>query len=462
MRHRSGRLVRLAALVTAVATVGSGCTVAVSGQPKAARVVERDTTSTGVIRGSDGGQIDQLAGTALADIDRFWDEAFPATFGKPWTPLSGGIFSVDTADASAKPPPCTEKASDVEGNAFYCPSADAVAYDRAALLPVLQDKFGDAAVVIVLAHEMGHAVQKRMGITPESERANPGKFPTILTEAMADCFAGSFTKWVADGKSKSLDIGQDALDSALGALITFRDPVGTSPTDQQAHGNAFDRVSAFQDGFQKDAKFCGAMTVQNRVFTQSTFTNVADRDRGGNLPFDDMIVQLTPDLSAYYQGVLTSIGKTWVPPKSTKVGQEPDCSGDQGPVAFCKDDKAVEIDVEGDLRKLHEQIGDYATGLLMASRYGLSALAQAGKQTDGAAAGSNALCMAGAYTGVVLDRKEGFGLSPGDMDEAVQVLLAANFPTRDAKGRSGLEPGFKRVEVFRAGVFDGDKACGIR
>ncbi|PRY34389.1 neutral zinc metallopeptidase [Umezawaea tangerina] len=462
MRQRSGRLVRLAALVTAVATVGSGCTVAVSGQPKAARVVARDTKSTSTINGSDGGQIDQLAGTALADIDRFWTDEFPASFNKPWTSLSGGIFSVDTADASAKPPPCTEKASDVEGNAFYCPSADAVAYDRAALLPVLQSKFGDAAVVIVLAHEMGHAAQKRMGITPEAERANPGKYPTILTEAMADCFAGSFTKWVSDGKSKSLDIGQDALDSALGALITFRDPVGTSPNDQAAHGNAFDRVSAFQDGFQQGTKFCGAMTVQNRVFTQQAFTSVDDRDRGGNLPFDQMIDQLTPNLNGYYQGVVTSLGKTWVPPKSTEVTSEPDCAGDQGPVAFCAADKSVEIDVKGDLPKLHEEIGDYATGLLMASRYGLAALAQAGKPTEGSGAGRNALCMAGAYTATVLKPQGEFGLSPGDMDEAVQLLLAGNFPTRDAKGKSGLEPGFARVEVFRTGVFDGDKACGIR
>jgi predicted metalloprotease len=462
MRHRSGRLVRLAALVTTLGLVGSGCTVAVQGQPRAARVVTRESSSTGVIRGTDGGQIDQLAGTALADIDRFWTESFPTTFGKQWTPLSGGIFSVDTADATAKPPPCTEKASNVEGNAFYCPSADAIAYDRAALLPVLQSRFGDAAVVIVLAHEMGHAVQRRMGITPEAERREPQKYPTILTEAMADCFAGSFTKWVTDRKSKSLDIGQDALDSALGALITFRDPVGTSPSDQSAHGNAFDRVSAFQDGFQQGAKFCAAMTVDNRIFTQSSFTSTADRDRGGNLPFNEMITQVTPDLNGYYQGVVTALGKTWVPPKSTPVNAEPSCSGDQGPVAFCPTDKSVEIDVKDQLPKLHAQIGDYATGVLLASRYGLAALSTVGKKIEGTDAGRNALCMAGAYTGVVLARKNGFGLSPGDMDEAVQVLLASNFSTRDAKGKSGLEPGFARVEVFRKGVFEGDKSCGIR
>ena len=45
-------------------------------------------------------------------------------------------------------------AADVEGNAFYCPAADAIAWDRASLLPVLQDRFGEAAVVVVLSHEL--------------------------------------------------------------------------------------------------------------------------------------------------------------------------------------------------------------------------------------------------------------------------------------------------------------------
>ncbi|MFE9745472.1 neutral zinc metallopeptidase [Saccharothrix saharensis] len=457
MRLVSARLVLLAAVMV---TAGA-CAQVVPGKPVAGEAVTKGTVDPGFIRGTDGGPIDQLAATAVTDIDTFWQEAFPDAFDKPWEPIEGGIYSVDTSDPSAKPPPCTEKASDVEGNAFYCPSADAIAWDRAALLPVLKDRFGDAAVVIVLAHEMGHAVQNRMGITPEAERREPQRFPTILTEAMADCFAGAFIKWVNDGKSEHLDIGSDTLDSALGALITFRDPVGTSPSDRSAHGNAFDRVSAFQDGYQQGTEFCGAMSIDNRVFTQQAFTSVDDRDRGGNLPFDEMLENVTPDLNLYYKALVEQAGKKWTDPKATPTEEEPDCSGDQGPVAYCPADKSVEFEVEADLPELHAEIGDYATGVLLASRYGMAAMAAVGVDLDGERAAAGALCLAGAYTREVFTRQQGFGLSPGDLDEAVQVLLAYDYAARDATGSTALEPGFKRVEVFRGGVFEGTKACGL-
>jgi len=56
--------------------------------------------------------------------------------------------------------------------------------------------------MLVLAHEMGHAVQRRAGVTPAVERANPSKYPTILLEAQADCYAGTFVKWVTQGKAE--------------------------------------------------------------------------------------------------------------------------------------------------------------------------------------------------------------------------------------------------------------------
>ncbi|TWP53515.1 metalloprotease-like protein [Lentzea tibetensis] len=455
MRHS-----RIAFLVV-LALVVTGCSNAIPGRPVAAKVVNNEGIDTAVVRGTDGGRIDQLAATALTDIEQFWTDASQPTFNKPWQKLTGGYYSVDTSDNTAKPPPCTQKASDVEGNAFYCPAADAIAWDRTALLPVLEDKFGQAAVVIVLAHEMGHAVQRRMGITPEAERREPERFPTILTEAMADCFAGSFIRWVNDGKSDHLDIGSNTLDSALGALITFRDPVGTSPTDEQAHGSAFDRVAAFQDGYEQGTKFCAAMTVQNRVFTQRAFTNADDRATGGNLPFAKMLESITPDLDGYYASIAQQLGKTWTPPKAEASQTEPDCSGNQGPVAYCPSAKSIAVDVKEELPALHAELGDYATGVLLASRYGMAELAVLGKPLEGEDASRSALCLAGAYTGSVLAREKGFGLSPGDMDEAVNVLLEYDYAARDSKGGSALEPGFKRVAVFREGVFEGPKKCGV-
>ncbi|MDX8055910.1 neutral zinc metallopeptidase [Lentzea sp. BCCO 10_0798] len=456
MRHRS------IALIVVTALLAAGCTAQIPGTPRAAKVVKKEASTTTVqVRGSDNGPIDKLAATALTDIEEFWTESFQTTFNKPWKPLGGGYFSVDTADATAKPPPCTQKAADVEGNAFYCPAADAIAWDRASLLPVLQDRFGEAAVVVVLAHEIGHAVQNRMGITPEAERREPERYPTILTEAQADCFAGAFVRNVTDGKSQRLDINADALDKALGALITFRDPVGTSPEDEQAHGSAFDRVAAFQDGYEQGTKFCGAMTVQNRQFTQRAFTSVKDRANGGNLPFDDMLEAVTPDLDGFFKNLATTAGKTWPSPRAEASQTEPTCSGDQGPVAYCPADKTIKIDTKDELPALHREFGDYATGTLIATRYAMAELAVLGKPTEGEGASAAALCLAGAYTGEVFKRQDGFGLSPGDFDEAVTVLLQFDYAARDTKGSNPVDPGFERVAKFREGVFEGAKKCGV-
>jgi predicted metalloprotease len=459
MQHVPRRLVTTVLLVV-VAVLATGCTRVVAGRPVAASVVSTEDADTGAVADSDGGVVDQLAATAVQDVGAFWTEEFPSTFGKPWEPLRGGYYSVDTSDESAKPPPCVEKASDVEGNAFYCPTADAIAWDRTALLPVLKDRFGDAAVVVVLAHEMGHAVQRRTGITPEVEQQRPEQYPTILTEAMADCYAGAFVRWVDEDRSEHLEIGADALDSALGALITFRDPVGTSPADAQAHGSAFDRVSAFQDGYERGTRFCSEMSVDNRVFTQRSFTSTDDQARGGNLPFDDMLNEITPDLNTYFAELVGQRGGTWRPPASTPTRQEPDCSGDQGPVAWCPDAAEIEVDVAEELPELHEELGDYATGTLLASRYGLAALSALGEPVEGEDAGRGALCLAGAYTSEVFTRTtRGFGLSPGDLDEAVQVLLNHDYAARDAAGATSLGRGFERVAVFRAGVFEGLDSC---
>ena len=68
--------------------------------------------------------------------------------------------------------------------------------------------------------------------------------------------------------------------------------------------------------------------------------------------------------------------------------------------------------------------------------------------------------MTGAYTGTLLNRETGFGLSPGDLDEAIQVLLRFDYPSRDTTG-AAVATGFDRVSLFRAGALDGVSACEL-
>jgi predicted metalloprotease len=411
------------------------------------------------VKDTDQGTTDRIAASTISDVQAFWKQNFPTVFGRPWQDLTGGVFSVDTASARGAAPPCAEQPSDVEGNAFYCPSKDSVAWDRSALLPVLRAQFGDAAVVVVLAHEMGHAVQSRTSPTADMARKDPDRYPTILIETMADCYSGAFVRSVVDGKSPHLRITSAQLDKAIGALATFRDPVGTSSAEDGAHGDAFDRVSAFQDGYQQGAKLCAGMSVANRQFTQRTFTSLTDKARGGNIPLPDLVKAMEPDLNAYFGGLA---GSRWSAPKLTQSDGPASCSsgGDQGPVAFCPDAKAVLLATKGTIAALVASIGDYAAGTLLATRYALAARSALGKPVDSGDAGQSAICLAGAYTASVPARNLTLRLSPGDLDKSVGVLLAYDYGSRNTAG-TAVPTGFARVLAFRAGFTGGAKSCGL-
>lgn len=456
-----------ALLLLFVAAALTACTTAVTGTPTSSGsvVTRTDPDQPGgvdpsFVKNTDGGEIDRLAAAVLTDVQSYWSATFPKTFGGDWSPLRGGFYSVDTSREDAPKPPCVDKSSDVEGNAFYCPTADIIAWDRAALLPVLRERFGEAAVMLVLAHEMGHAVQRQAGLSVEEQQRDPDRYPTILVEAQADCYAGSFVRWVADDNATYLQIAEDRLDSALESLITFRDPIGTEQTDQGAHGDAFDRVSAFQDGFDSGASLCSEMSVDNRVFTQQGFINAADAETGGNLEFNQMLESITPNLNTYFGGLVTERGGQWREPSLTPTEERPDCTeADQGPVAFCPDETQIDFDTQDELPEIHTQIGDYATGTLLASRYAVAALTDLDKPTAGAESQHDLVCLAGSFTGSLLNREQRY-LSPGDLDEAIQVLLAYDYAARDIKG-DGIPTGFERVRAFRKGVVEGDKACGL-
>ncbi|MQA12898.1 MAG: metalloprotease-like protein [Pseudonocardiaceae bacterium] len=450
---------RLVALLLAVTVLG-GCARTIAGHATAAEEVARGPIDTSFIQGSDGGEVDQLAAATLLDLRSYWRQTFEATFARPWTDVGGGFHSVDTTDLDAAAPPCVAQPGAVEGNAYYCALADAIVWDRSALFPVLAERFGDAAVVVVLAHEMGHAVHHRLGVDRELRQVYSQAYPTVVTEAMADCYAGAFVRWVTDGNAEHLRIDREELDLALSALVTFRDPVGTSAGAAAAHGNGFDRVSSFQDGYEQGPRRCAGFSMADRAFTQERFTSIADQASGGDLPFDRLLGSMAPDLNTYFARIVAQRGGQWQPLRLRPVPRTPDCSGDQGPTALCPTAGVVAVNGSDELRRLHNEVGDYATGLLLASRYGLAALDGLGRPIEGERAGRTALCLAGSYSGALLGRDRGFSLSPGDLDEAVRVLLALDYGSRDARGR-GDSTGFERVATFRAGTVGGVAACGL-
>lgn len=395
----------------------------------------------------------------MASVEGYWRERFPAEFGRRWVNIHG-YYAADPKDNNAQTP-CIRNPSDLANQALYCPRADTVAWDRVGLVPQLRARYGEAAVVVALAHEIGHAVQERLGVDLASQLREPNRYPTILLEAMADCFAGVVVRAGADGKLLNITISPNDLDRALSALLSFRDPVGMT-AGAGAHGDAFDRASAFIDGFRNGPASCARMSMRNQTFTQRGFTSLADAARGGNLPLDELLSTMAPDARTWFSQLVTERGRPWqAPALASGVRCPAPGARAQGPVRFCPGNGALSAS-NGELRAVHNARGDYASGTLVASRYALAAMSALGRPVQGAEAGRAAVCLTGAYTRALFDRHAGFGLSPGDIDEAVDELISQDFAARDAAGQAPPgDRGFSRIEQFRAGALGGPAKCGI-
>ena len=67
-------------------------------------------------------------------------------------------------------------------------------------------------------------------------------------------------------------------------FLQFRDPPGVDPSQEGAHGNTFDRVRAFQDGFEGSASSCRDYESDPPSVTESGYDSQVDAANGGDLP----------------------------------------------------------------------------------------------------------------------------------------------------------------------------------
>jgi predicted metalloprotease len=437
------------AVLAVLAVLASGCAQQVPGlgQYSSGRTAVADAKVT--IQGTDNGQIDRLAGNAVSDIERFWTEQMPEVFNERYQKVEA-FYSIDPDGSRAAP--CTDDAADIRGNAFYCPAKDIVAWDRKGLFPELQKQFGDFLVAMVLAHEWGHAIQKRTRM-PSNK--------TIVVETQADCYAGAWSRYALKGGAPHFDIKRPVLDNALSGYLLFRDPLGSRQDDRQAHGSGFDRISGFQDGYEKGAKFCTTFN-DSRTFTQIPFNDQEDVNNEGNLPFDEAIADGTKDLGNYWaQTFEPTFHRQWTPLAELKTFDDadaPQCDGAKvQSIQYCPgDDKIYASDTA--LKQVYEKAGDFGPMSLLGIAYGQAARKRAGLTVNGDTAMLGAICLAGSYAGDIFNKRRAkvIVLSPGDLDEAVRALL-------DFAGRSGFfvarsTTGFDRVAAYRRG-FNDIKSC---
>jgi predicted metalloprotease len=135
-------------------------------------------------------------------------------------------------------------------NAEYCPADNSITYDGdfvAGLSKTIAGKTqssGQFAAIVVIAHENGHALQYQLGMK------NRFVFPN---EQNADCFAGATAyQMQLDRQLQPKDV-----EEAKAALTLLADNKVAGPFDN-AHGNAFQRVTAFMAGYTSGPNDCSA------------------------------------------------------------------------------------------------------------------------------------------------------------------------------------------------------------
>jgi predicted metalloprotease len=449
-----------AAVLTAGLLLLTGCLTVVPGRQGELSLPPSSVGADEVpIVGADGGAIDELTRNALADLEIFWAQTFPETYGQEFPPLDGGYFSVDPNDIDPSQYPdgvsCGSRPSEVEDNAFYCkapsePNSDSISYDRA-FLAELAEQFGRFIPDLVMAHEFGHAVQSRVGF-PDA---------AIAAETQADCFAGAWTAWVAAGRAEYTTIRTAELDEVLRGYVQLRDPVGTSLGEKTAHGSYFDRVSAFQEGFAGGVAACRDNFGRDRVFTQEAFVDDVDFYRGGNAPYSEAIGLADTSLAAFWTPVLAqALGGRFEPPTVTSFARRaPACAAAELDLVYCSRENLVGYD-EADLTRDAYELGDYAVLTAVAIPYALAVRDQLGRSTDDETALRSAVCLAGTFSyAVYADAVEGIQISPGDIDESVQFLLEYGTDP-NVLPATGLT-GFELVDVFRTGFVQGLGACDL-
>jgi predicted metalloprotease len=414
------------------------------------------------IVGATDNPVDELAHDALADLEDYWAEQFPDVFRRPFQPLQGGYFSVDPNDVDPDEYPqgvgCGQQPLEVEGNAFYCeapdtPHSDSITYDRS-FLGELAEAYGAFIPALVMAHEFGHAVQGRVG--------TPG--PSISTETQADCLAGSWTAWVADGEARHTQLREPDLDQLLRGYYLLRDPVGTSSAEESAHGSYFDRVSAFQEGFDEGPEACRDHFGPDRVFTQGSFQDDSEALTGGNAPYPNLLGIIGSSLpTVWAQTFRDAFGETFTPPSIEAFsGTAPACAPDADrDLVYCGGEQLVGFDETDLAGPAYSEIGDFAVATAASMPYSLAVRDQLGLSTDDQDATRSALCLTGWYAAKVFNGEAGANvrISPGDIDESVQFLLTYG-DAPEVLGTADLS-GFQQVDLFRNGFVDGLDSCDV-
>lgn len=414
---------------------------------------------------------------AFSDIEAFWKAQFPTVYGKEFPPLSGGIYAAYPERTEPIPGCGTPETTyaGVEGNAFYCIDGDFMAYDDAELLPQLVEQLGQSAVAVALAHEFGHAVQAR---------ADEWKNPTILKEQQADCFAGAWAAHVARGESDVIKFSDADVRAGLIAMIQVRDPIELGgQIGSNSHGTGFDRVGAFQDGFNGGGERCKPFFTEGRETKLVNIPFAADDPNAGNLPLvdpnppstgpSDIVTLIPASLTRFWTDQLAAANLTLTAPTLTLFSAGDgtascdgvDAAGLENNIVYCPASNTVFVDKDFANKSIADPLlGDMSIGYLVSQGYSENVQALLGSTLKGEPRVLLDDCLTGAWAKDIAPplpqgRQDTVELSAGDLDEAIVTAIVRGDPATDTNVNGSA---FEKVDAFRAGVLGGMQACQDR
>jgi predicted metalloprotease len=420
-----------------------------------------DTTSTTIAGGGFEPieDIETLTELTILDLEQYWSAEMPEVWEIEYTPVSAyGPYFVSAGDVPVCGGPLERDQFEV--NAFYCSLNDTVQWDQEGLMIPLWTEFGDFTVALVLAHEWGHAIQERYGFDDS--------LPTIISELQADCFAGAWTGRIDSQESNVLELQPGDLEEGMAGFLLIGDEIGSAPTGPNAHGNSFARLSAFFDGFMLGSEHCATFGATAPPFFDFPIGFGGQVD----LPYDETAPLFSGALEVFWDlAYPEAFGEPWDPIDATvpyfpSSGELPACGGFTGDSEFyegnafyCPPDDYVAWDEEQLFPGLYTEIGDFAIGLVLATKWHEAVQHKAGLETEGVAATLQRDCLTGVWAAAltIADNPMAIVLTAGDLDEGIAGFLTVSA----APGEEGEASAFARFEAFKNGFLDGIDVCGL-
>jgi predicted metalloprotease len=410
--------------------------------------------------GTDDGDMDELGRQSISDIEQFWEARYGESFDGGFKPVSK-LISWD-ANGFDETEFCGENTYSIV-NAGYCLDDNTIGWDRGELLPALQQGHGEMGVVMVLAHEYGHAIQFHSGMADE-------KTPTLVSEQQADCLAGTYMRWVAEDHSPRFTLSTaDGLNNVLAAVVGFRDPlmnIDDPEVGEDEHGSAFERVSAFQFGFTDGVPACRSIDMSEIEQRRGDLPVLLPEDHTGELPITEESVR----------DIIGALEMLFSPKSPPDVSFEPaDCpdARPRPPVSFCPATNTIAVDLP-ELEVMGAQAdnaddvglatGDNTAYSVLVSRYMQAIQHERGGVTlDNAEAALRTACLTGVATAMLSKESSTpsgntIMLTAGDVDEAVSGILTNGLVASDVNGES-VPSGFSRIDAFRVGVLGDQDRC---